>query len=145
MSSSPAVHEALSRRCQGGHVHAPLLGGTRARDAAVYPPGLCTAIAQGAAEQLRRDDRARGARGLHAVRGCRNLPPTEVRCEEAQGRVQDEDVELAAWSVGEVYDEITGATLPPELVRQARAEEIKIMLGWGVWERAPGTDCWRET
>ena len=31
MSSSPAVLEALSRRCQGGHVHAPLLGGTYPR------------------------------------------------------------------------------------------------------------------
>ena len=59
MSSAPAVLEALSRRCQGGHAHAPLLGGTRAKDAAVYPPGLCKAIAQGAAEQLRRDERAR--------------------------------------------------------------------------------------
>ena len=28
---------------------------------------------------------------------------------------------------------------------QARAEEIKFMLDWGVWERALVTDCWRET
>ncbi len=35
MSSSPAVLEALSRRCAGDHPHAPLLGGTRARDAAL--------------------------------------------------------------------------------------------------------------
>ncbi len=39
MSSSPAILKALSRRCQGGHAHAPLLGGTRASDAAGYPPG----------------------------------------------------------------------------------------------------------
>jgi hypothetical protein len=145
MSTSPAILEALSRKCRGDHVHAPLLGGTRARDAAVYPPGLCQAIAQGAAEQLRRDDLAQDARGLHAVHGCRGPPSTEVHCEEAQGRVQDEDVELAAWSAGETYDEITGAVLPPDLVRQARAEEIKFMLDWGVWERALVTDCWRET
>ncbi len=133
MSSSPAVLEALSRTCQGGHAHAPLLGGTRARDAAVYPPGLCKAIAQGAAKQLRLDQAP-----LHAVRGGREPQPTEVHCGEVQGRTKDEDEELAAWSVGEVYDEwsvgevydeITGAALPPELVRQARDEEIKIMLG----------------
>mgnify|MGYP000520954809 CR=1 FL=1 len=58
MSSSPAVLEALSRKCQGGHAHATLLGGTRARDAAVYPQGLRQAITLGAAEQLRRDERA---------------------------------------------------------------------------------------
>ena len=83
MSSAPAVLEALSRKCPGGHSHAPLVGGTRARDAAVYPPGLCEAIAQGATEQLRRDNRARGvravrtwrgARGLHAVRAARTSP-----------------------------------------------------------------------
>ena len=27
----------------------------------------------------------------------------------------------------------------------ARAEEIKFMKDWGVWERALVTDCWRET
>ncbi len=52
---------------------------------------------------------------------------------------------MRSWPVGEVYDEITGAALPPELVRQARAEKIKFMLDWGVWERALTTDCWRET
>ena len=35
-----------------------------------------------------------------------------------------------------VYDEITGAALPPDLVRQARAEELKFMRDWGVWKRA---------
>jgi hypothetical protein len=35
--------------------------------------------------------------------------------------------------------------LPPSLVRQARAEEIKFMLDWGVWERAPIANCWRDT
>ena len=112
MSSSPAVLEALSRRCQGGHVHAPLLGGTRARDAAVYPPGLCEAIAQGAAEQLRRDDRAQGAPGLHAVRPA---SPAEVHCCAAPGRARNEDEALAAWPAAAVYDEITGAVLPSRI------------------------------
>jgi hypothetical protein len=145
MSSSPAILEALSRKCRGDHVHAPLSGGTRARDAAVYPPGLCRAIAQGTAEQLRLDERACDAGGLRAVQGCRSTPSQEVHCEEAHGRTKDEDAELAAWPEAVVYDEITGAALQPELVKQARAEEIKFMLDWGVWERALITDCWRET
>jgi hypothetical protein len=138
MSSAPAVLAALSRRCAGGHVHAPLLGGTRAKDAASYPPELCEAIARGAAEQLRQDKP-----GLHAVSG--PAASTEVHCGAAPGRAKNEDDELAAWSVGETYDEITGAVLPPDLVRQARAEEVKFMLDWGVWERAPISDCWRDT
>jgi hypothetical protein len=69
----------------------------------------------------------------------------EVHCGKAQGRTQDEEEELAAWAGKETYDEITGAVLPPALVQQARAEEIKFMLDWGVWERVPVTDCWRDT
>jgi hypothetical protein len=72
-------------------------------------------------------------------------PSVEVHCTEGSGRVKDEDEELAAWPAAVVYDEVTGAVLPPELVRQARAEEVKFMLDWGVWERAPISDCWRET
>jgi hypothetical protein len=139
LSSAPALLEALSRRCQGGHAHATLLGGTRARDAAVYPPGLCKAITQGAAEQLRRDESSPGLALAVGAGG------TEVRCKPTLSRVRDEDAELALWSVGETFDEITGATLPPDLVRQARAEEIKFMLNWGVWKKALITDCWRET
>jgi hypothetical protein len=73
---------------------------------------------------------------------------SEVHCEAAQGRTHDEDDEVAAWAAtpaGETFDEITGAVLPPKLVQQARAEEIKFMLDWGVWERVPIADCWRET
>ncbi len=141
MSSSPAVLEALSRRCLGGHAHAPLLGGTRARDAAVYPPGLCEAIAQGAAEQLRRDKRASvldiaaaSASSLAPILDTRAFIAAaerggrEVNCDDAQDRTKDESEELATWAAKEVYDEITGATLPPKLVQQARAEEIKFML-----------------
>ena len=85
---------------------ATLIGGTRARDAAVYPPGLCKAIARGAAEQLRRDERALHAPGLHAVRG--PAVSAEVHCGAAPGREKNEDDELAAWPAHDVHDEITG-------------------------------------
>ena len=75
----------------------------------------------------------------------RPAAPAEAHCGAAQGRTRDEDGELAAWAAKETYDEITGALLPPALVQQARAEEIKFMLDWGVWERALISDCWRET
>ncbi len=52
---------------------------------------------------------------------------------------------MAVWSVGEIFDEITGAALPADLGRLARAATVKFMLDWGVWERALITDCWRET
>ncbi len=105
--------------------------------------------------QLRRDDRAyciaavASLAQLRAVRGDRPaLESTEVHCDAAQGRTHDEDDEVAAWAAGpagETFDEITGAILPPLLVQQARAEELKFMSEWGVWERAPISACWQET
>ncbi len=82
------------------------------------------AIGQGAAEQLRRDDRGQGDPGLQAVRPASSA---EVHCDAAQGRTKDEEEELAAWAARETYDEITGAVLPPALVQQARAEEVKFL------------------
>ena len=86
------------------------------------------------------------------MHGGRAPASTEVHCGEVSSRVKDEDDELAAWphvfevaAQQAVFDEITGATLPPEFVQQACAEEVKFMLDWGVWERALVTDCWRET
>jgi hypothetical protein len=123
MSSARAVLEALSKKCPGDHAHAPLLGGTRAKDAAVYPPALCEAIAEGASEQLRRDVSS-CSRSLQAVRP----QSAEVHCLPSDSRVRDEAAELAAWPAKDTFDEITGAILPPNLVKQARAEEIKFML-----------------
>eukprot|EP00969_Alexandrium_andersonii_P199519 8812082-Alexandrium_andersonii.AAC.1 len=34
-------------------------------------------------------------------------------------------------------DDITGAVLPPELVTAARAEDIKFMQSWNVWDVRP--------
>ncbi len=66
----------------------------------------------------------------------------EVHADAAQSHTQNEDEQLATWAQGEVHDEITGATLPPELVRQARTEELTFMREWGVWRRARITECW---
>ena len=50
MSSSPAVLEALCRRCDGSHQHQVLEGSGRAAAAARYPAALCRAILRGAEE-----------------------------------------------------------------------------------------------
>ncbi len=61
----------------------------------------------------------------------------EVFCEEMPSRVKDELDELAAWPEASVYDEITGATLPPELARQARAEGVTFMPHWSCLSSYP--------
>ncbi len=62
-SNSPFLLAALSRRCTGhGGACSRPQGGTHilcegkvAKDAAIYPPGLCRAIIKGATDQLRHD------------------------------------------------------------------------------------------
>jgi hypothetical protein len=104
----------------------------------VAPEAPATPVAAAADEQdLRRepdDERLVDASGDAVMRVGPGAAAssTEVHCGAAQSRTKDEEDELAAWSVGETYDEITGAVLPPDLVRQARAEEIKFILNWGV-------------
>ena len=60
LTNSPALAEAMSRRCTGtgGECSRPgggrhtLCSGRKARDAAIYPRGLCRAMIKGTVEQL---------------------------------------------------------------------------------------------
>ena len=124
-------------------------------DVDLWPAALNAGL-DASGDEVMRVDRARGIRAVQAWRSARELhpvqgktpnrgEPAEVHCDGAQGRTHHEDEQLAAWAQGDVYDEITGAALPPSLVQAARAEEIKFMLEWGVWERARITECWQET
>ena len=56
---------------------------------------------------------------------------------EAEGPTL-EDEEEALRSLGEdpkYWDDVSGAVLPPEAVRAARAEEVAFMEGWDCWSR----------
>ena len=50
LTSSWCIAEELTRRCPGDHRHAHLLG-NRAKQAAVYPEGLCDAVCRGLVRQ----------------------------------------------------------------------------------------------
>ena len=49
MTSSKAIGRSLCRKCNKRHEHQPLLDG-RAKDAARYPPALCSVISRGIAK-----------------------------------------------------------------------------------------------
>ena len=56
LTNSPCIASKLRATCEGAHTHpgarhASLFGG-RAKQAQVYPPGLCDAICQGLSEQI---------------------------------------------------------------------------------------------
>ena len=64
LTNSLALHHALSRRCNGANGQCSRPGGGRhtlcsgrnAKDAAVYPRGLCRAMIKGTVEQLKLDN-----------------------------------------------------------------------------------------
>ena len=46
ITDSMSIGQELKRKCDGTHAHQPLIDG-RAKDAARYPPGRCTALCRG--------------------------------------------------------------------------------------------------
>ena len=50
LTSGWCIAEEVGKICDGTHEHVPLLGG-RARDAAIYPSGLCKAVCRGVKRQ----------------------------------------------------------------------------------------------
>ena len=46
MTNSRSVGSELRKKCDGSHLHQPLIDG-RAKDVARYPPALCRAICRG--------------------------------------------------------------------------------------------------
>jgi hypothetical protein len=175
MSSSKAVLEMLSKRCDRSHTHQHLVNG-RAKAAAIYPPALCRAILRGIAKQRRLEGEVVPNHILEATdKGCAiyNLQGKEEEGErlELSGDAEFEELEherdaLAKnWTCvrapqvaralnnpdkfhadGQAYyDNITGELLPPDLVLKARKEEIDFMLEWRVWDEVPVSRSWQVT
>ncbi len=157
LSSAPLLLRELARRCGGEHDHTRLLGGRRAAAAALYPPGLCRAILRGIAQQYRRDGKVvpagvgracwRGS-GVYdlsdrddcALAAVRKEPAAErMEIDGTPPRVEDES------EASEFWDEISGEALPTSLVQASRAEELKFMDDWEVWEEAPIAECHQVT
>ena len=130
MTNSTAVAAALARRCQGtgGRCSRPQGGrhqqcsGQHARDAQVYPKGLCRAVLRGVTEQLRLDDLLKP--------GCYGI------------QVADDDAEIirnmygpAQGYSGAYKDDLTGQVLRDDLVKKARSVELTYFNSKGVWRK----------
>ena len=132
MTNSPEIAQELKLRCQGGptpgacsrpggghHTHC---SGKIAREAAIYPRGLCRAIIKGTANQLRAD-------GI-----------TKNGCFGLQAKDDEEEITRACYGPaqgysGKYHDDVTGQILRDELVDQARALELDFFNKKGVWRK----------
>ena len=119
MTNSPAVARALSLRCSGsnGECSRPqggrhqLCSGRHAKDAAVYPRGLCRAILRGVRDQLSEDDVLKA--------GCFG-----VQAPDEDAAVEREIRGPAQGYSGRYRDDLTGQVLREDLVKAARAAEL---------------------
>ncbi len=138
MSNSLKVLEKLGRRCRGrggtcsrptGGSHA-ICSGRIARDAAVYPRGLCRALLQGMTSQVRFDGKLQeGCFGIQAE-------IDEVRVEYPERKAK---------ASGRFKDDITGQPLMDHLVLEARRQELAYFMSKGVWVKRPRGEAARRT
>ena len=117
MTNSPCIARELQRKCDGKHVHQPLVGG-RAAGAARYPKGLCNAICRGLMEEMRRVKE--GLKGLFTVR---------------QGDKVEEQEEHEDWNVERAVDDLTGCELDGAAVKTARKKNMEYIHGKRVWKK----------
>ena len=144
LTNSPCIARKLCKRCpnwsgQEIHKHIRLESG-RAIKAQVYPDALCRAIWQGVNDQL---DADRAGQFLFMNSMNKNNTTSkdlenEKRQMEHKYRIVEEDdtMELeCAW------DDVSGAALDPQKVKQARREEIEYVHKMSLHEKVPRKEC----
>jgi hypothetical protein len=126
LTNSPVLAKILEGgvdQCTHRHVH--LIGGLAAA-AAVYPPKLVSAVLQGIKEQMILDG---------------HLSHLETF---ASGPVPEEPlVQSGDWT--KYWDDVNGVYLNPQLVEEARKEEIAWVRKQGVYDYVPRTQSFERT
>ena len=140
MSNARLVLDRLERKCENArhrargegelcHRHVELTN-NRAKQAAVYPPGLVNAILEGLKDQLA----TRVGVSLSAF---------------AQGGEQtwEQEKDVHEWVEPHpaVWDDLSGLPLDAGLVKEARAEELREFGKLDVWDIVPLSECWDRT
>lgn len=120
VTNSAAVARRLDKRCAGGHRHVHLVSG-RAAGARVYPRGLCDAVCQGLVDDYREHAEGRAAADADASVCLIEMNTDKLR----EGDLGAREVCSLVHGGSAVWDDVRGGYLDPELVRQAREEEMR--------------------
>ena len=140
LSNSPNVLKMLSRRCEGTSGECSRSSGGRhsqctgriAKEAAIYPRGLCQAVVKGITEQLMKDKLIK--------QGCFGVQLEDDE-EEIRANCQGPEQGFS----GRFRDDLTGQLLNDELVLQARRVELQFFNKKGVWRKVPLEEARRRT
>ena len=135
LTNCEGIAEEVAAKCKNivgkeRHRHVELTGG-RAKECEVYPDALCVAILRGLHKQLVRD-------GRMEKRG------QGVLCQEPElNRLEEHPHDDAVPEV--VYDDVSGALLDPERVREARQVEFEFIDRKPLYDEVPVEEAMRVT
>jgi len=151
MTNAPRLAASLSRLCDGqdgacggvnkgsGRRHRQCEGRV-AREAALYPPGLCKAILRGISRQLMDDGVfSAGEVGVQALTVREVIH--QLQRDDAYILVSDE----AGKPSGVYKDDITGQVLLDSLVKEAQDKELEYFDVKRVWELKPRDEAKQKT
>jgi hypothetical protein len=128
MTNAGEIAKVLEKKCNGDHRHISLEGGNRTKVSEKYPDELCKEVVRGLIRQMRKDKRL-GSGGIGVV----------MKTDEEQG-FEDKEEEY-----DEFWDDLSGEALDPEMVREARKEEMLEFVKHGVYIKVPIQECMRRT
>ena len=140
LTNSYEVAQRLNRSCPNRcpdkschHQHLRLEGGTRCKQAQVYPREFCRAICEGIAAQRRIDSM--------------NLVAMDVMSMEELAAFGHDDLHdnHMADDKYQAYDDVSNDPLIPSLVQAARKEELQYFKEMKVYEYAPLAECLKVT
>ena len=147
LTNSWCIAKELERRCDKSHSHFSLMEG-RAKDAAMYPPRLCQAVCKGLQAQKEYDragtvnSKTLGSIELRQIIADAGYPKHWID-EHHEDSEEDKilKAELLILSVKNgvsyAYDDVSGAALPVDMVKEARKLEIEYVRKMGVWTKVP--------
>ena len=147
MTNSVGIAQQLGKRCPNGggyiiHEHVRLEGG-RTKHAQIYPKELCRAICRGLQEQIRMDKQGQfllmelgndTATSQDLMKVAEEMKNKYRTVEESNDEVLD-----MAW------DDVSGAELDPNKVKQARAEEVEYVHKMNLYVKVPKKQCYEKT
>ena len=140
LTNSPCIAKQLCKRCpnrsgQEIHKHIRLEAG-RAGKAQVYPNALCEVICKGIRDQFEAD-RAGQFFTMSVMNGnnttSKDLDKERREMEDKYKIVEEDDPE----EIECAWDDVSGAALDPQKVKQARREEIEYVRKMSLYKKVP--------
>ena len=136
ITQCPAMATTLNRTCNKNHVHTQLKGSMNMRQPQGYPEGLVRAMLTGIKLQKEWDERGQFFIG--------NVHTNDIDGDNTEPIPPEEEHDQDC-AVQEAMDDVTGYSLDPAKVREARREEIRYYKQMGVYTKVPIKECYDKT